>query len=199
MQSRMNIIENCFPAPRIASGHSNFENGAVTGAFVVLVGEGLKKLGEMHYARNQKNNQYWKEEGFSGRDDISLDEFGDLETGSGGYIEVKAANAHQIGAGNEQNIKITTTPKGPRWLSKYGRYEIILRKGAGGYCVVTDSVNMGTLNYGQNNITHTVLDIVPGLAYGNVPNPAVHTSVGLRLFELVGANKGHKLGRALGF
>ena len=190
-----------------AMGGGKFANGAVTGAVALLIGEGFKKLGEWHHSRNQKNDDYWESKGFGAdRDNVSLSEFGDeegLRTGSQGYIEVEAANAHQIGAANAQNIKITTVPSGPRWLrgwfSKYGRYELILRGNPNGlYSVVSDPVNMGTLNYGQNNFTHTVMDIIPGLTYGNVPNPSVPSSFGLRLFELVGANKGHELGIALG-
>jgi RHS repeat-associated protein len=180
-------------------GGGKFENGAVTGAFVVLVSAGLQKLGEMHHARNQKNDEFWRSKGLSkGRDDVDIEQFGNLEKGDKGFIEVKAANAHQIGAGNEHNIKITTKPSGPGWWNKFGRHEIILRPNANGlYSVVTDSVNMGTLNYGQNIFSHTLLDVIPYLAYGNVPNPT--TSLGLRTGGLLNGNKGYQQASAWGF
>ncbi len=184
-----------------AIGGGKFAAGAVTGAFALLIGEGFKKLGEIHQSRNQKNNTYWEKEGFAERDNIDLEEFGGIKgltTGTGGYIGVDAANSHRIGSPNQNNIKITTAPKGPRWWNKYGRYEIILRpNGNGLYSVVTDSVNMGTLNYGRNIFTHTLLDVVPYLGYGNISNPT--TNFGLRIGALLSGNKGYKLADAWGF
>lgn len=120
-----------------------------------------------HYSGITENSAFWAGKGFSGRTDIRLDEFGpkyriatDGETG-----------AHRNGPGNENNIKITTPNSGNSWY-RYGRYEIILRpkdNKNGTYEHVTDPVNIGTLNRGSNPVTHTILDIIPWLIYGNKP------------------------------
>ena len=56
------------------------------------------------------------------------------------------------------------------WSNRYGRYEVILRpNGDGTYTHVLDPLNMGTLNRGNNPITHYQRDVLPYKQYGNVP------------------------------
>jgi hypothetical protein len=62
---------------------------------------------------------------------------------------------HRIGPGNETNIK---------YMSTDGHNEVVLTSDGR---LVTDSLNLGTYNYGTNIFTHTLLDVFPAIAFGN--------------------------------
>ena len=54
--------------------------------------------------------------------------------------------------------------------NRYGRYELIVRPNDDGtFTHVTESINMGTLNRGNNPITHFYRDVIPYFRYGNTP------------------------------
>jgi RHS repeat-associated protein len=128
-----------------------------------------------HYSRNSENDDMFKEEGIYGRDDltraeiIAATEFGMKQTSD------SEALYHRQGIGNESNIKFVSKGAAVEsWWQKnvsnrYGRYEFIARpNGDGTFTHVTDSVNMGTLNRGNNPVTHVLKDVAPYKECGNV-------------------------------
>ena len=127
------------------------------------------KIRDWHYSRNDINDQYWIDRGLYGRSDIRGDELGGLI-----MISDSEDQFHEQGPGNENNVKFTTTTTGPEWWNRYGKYELILQPNNlddsnTTYRYVDDSINMGTLNRGQDPVTHTVLDVYLYLAYENRP------------------------------
>ena len=131
---------------------------------------------EDHYARNAENDAYLKEAGLYGRNDLTVDEI----DSAGDFGFKKAANSenvfHRNGPGNENNIKYTSQVANREgWWQKnfsnrYGRYELIVRpNGNGTFTHVTESINMGTLNRGNNPFTHFTRDVIPYWQYGNTP------------------------------
>jgi RHS repeat-associated protein len=128
-----------------------------------------RKLGEWHYSRNAVNDQYWQSRGLYDRQDIQRSELAGLN-----MVSDAEDTFHEQGPGNENNVKFVSSTTGPQWWNRYGTYELILRPNDPGnpsttYQYVDDSVNMGTLNRGQNPISHTVLDVLPYAIYGNRP------------------------------
>lgn len=84
---------------------------------------------------------------------------------------------HTQGLGNEGNLKFTSKVAESETLlqklftNRYGRYEIVVRQQVDGtYRRVNDNINMGTLNRGNNPISHVIRDIVPYKLFGNRPN-----------------------------
>jgi RHS repeat-associated protein len=132
--------------------------------------------GANHYSRNAENDQFLKDEGLYGRKDLALSEV----EGAGRFGMKQASPGetkyHRIGEGNKKNLKYTSrVAEQESWWqrnvsNRYGKYEIIIRPNSNGtYTHVMDSVNMGTLNRGNNPVTHVFYDIIPYKRYGNVP------------------------------
>lgn len=135
---------------------------------------GNGKYPEYHYARNDENDQWLKNNGLYGRSDITLDQV--KEAGEYGMKQASDAENvyHRNGEGNENNLKFTSriATKENWWQrnvsNRYGRYELILRpNGDNTFTHVTESINMGTLNRGNNFVTHFVEDVLPYLQLGN--------------------------------
>ncbi|NHN38976.1 hypothetical protein G8764_16830 [Pseudomaricurvus alcaniphilus] len=131
---------------------------------------------QSHFARNVENDQFLKDERLYGRNDLTIDEV----EGAGEYGMKQASPSetkfHRNGPGNEHNLKYTSkVARRENWWqreisNRYGRYEIILRPNDNGtFTHVTESLNMGTLNYGSNPLTHFTRDIVPYWRHGNTP------------------------------
>lgn len=87
---------------------------------------------------------------------------------SGDFTLLTAAKSafHQIGPGNEHNLK---------WVSADGLQEFVYRYEEGGYVLLTDAndpVNVGTYNYASPDdaTAHLWLDVVPWILWGNGPN-----------------------------
>lgn len=167
-----------------AATGGNFVTGAMAAAIVHLYNDenGAQK-GANHYSRNAENDKFFQEEGLYGRNDLTLDKI--QGAGDYGIKQVSAAETayHRIGEGNENNIKFTSKVALKKswyqktWSNRYGRYEFIARPNVdtngnftGTYTHVTGAVNMGTLNRGNNPITHLYRDVIPYKKYGNVPN-----------------------------
>ena len=167
-------------------GGGKFANGAYTSAFQHLLNaegpngaqkrqrRGNGKYPEYHYARNDENDQWLKNNGLYGRSDITLDQV--KEAGEYGMKQASDAENvyHRNGEGNENNLKFTSriATKENWWQrnvsNRYGRYELILRpNGDNTFTHVTESINMGTLNRGNNFVTHFVEDVLPYLQLGN--------------------------------
>ncbi len=129
-----------------------------------------------HFSRNAENDAYLKELGLYGRNDLTL-----VELDRAGEFGFKRAvdneNAyHRIGPGNENNLKFTSkVAKTESWYqrnfsNRYGRYELIVRPNSNGtFTHVTEPINMGTLNRGNNPFTHMTRDVIPYLRFGNIP------------------------------
>lgn len=168
-----------------------FANGAMTAAIVHLFNNEAvtqsrerreqllrAKRAAKHYSRNAENDQFTMDEGIHGRDDLTINEV--LNAGDYGMKQASAKETkfHRQGEGNGNNIKLTSkvaeneSDYQKDWSNRYGRYEVILRpNGDGTYTHVLDPVNMGTLNRGNNPLTHYDRDIAPYLVYGNVLSP----------------------------
>ncbi len=164
-------------------GGDKFKNGASTGAFSRLfndVGhhrelEASRKA--HHYACNAENDAYLREIGLYGRNDLTISGINDA--GEFGFKQASDSENyyHRNGPGNENNIKFTSkVAVNESWFqrnfsNRYGRYELIVRlNGDGTFTHVADSINMSTLNRGNNPITHYLDDVIPYLNYGNIPN-----------------------------
>ena len=129
-----------------------------------------------HFSRNTENDQFFRSEGLYGRSDIMRDEI--LNAGQFGFKQASPSETafHRNGPGNENNLKFTSkVANNESWWqrnfsNRYGRYEIIVRPNSNGtHTHVLDPSNMGTLNRGNNPITHTTRDILPYSMYGNTP------------------------------
>lgn len=144
--------------------------------------KGRASAAKVHYARNVLNDQFFKDEGLYGRNDLTLDEI--KKAGDYGMKQVSAAETfyHRIGQGNEYNIKFTSKISLQEtwfqrvWSNRYGQHEFIVKPNVdangnptGTYTHVIGSVNMGTLNRGNNPITHLYRDVIPYKKYGNAP------------------------------
>ncbi len=127
-----------------------------------------------HYSRNDENDKFIKDNNLYGRDDIRKEE---LE--SAGEHGMKKAEAdesifHQQGVGNEANEKYTSKVADEEnyiqgnVTNRYGRYEVVVRPNEDGtYTHVNDDINMGTLNRGNNIVSHVIKDIAPYAEHGN--------------------------------
>ena len=153
----------------------NLVEGAVSYDFYGVGAEASAQ--QEQHQRNAENDAYFKDAGLYGRDDLTLVEIQDA-----GEFGLKKASEgetafHRKGPGNGDNFKYTSKVAiKESWYQKnfsnrYGRYELIVRPNANGtFTHVTDPVNMGTLNRGNNPFTHITRDVVPYLRFGNVPN-----------------------------
>jgi len=147
-----------------------------------------------HYARNCENDQFFINEGLYGRTDLTLDDIEDAGTHGMKQASDIENQYHQFGEGNENNIKFTSRVADPEsfyqrnWSNRYGRYEIVVRpnidadgnpvlneNGDATYTHVTDPINMGTLNRGNNPIDHWTMDVRPYQQYGNTANGLPYT------------------------
>uniref|UniRef100_UPI0006B6387B hypothetical protein n=1 Tax=Marinagarivorans algicola TaxID=1513270 RepID=UPI0006B6387B len=116
---------------------------------------------DKHFSRNAENDAFFKEQGLYGRNDLTTDEI--QNAGEFGLKKVSEGETafHRNGPGNENNLKFTSqVSRRESWFqrtfsNRYGRYELIVRpNGDGTFTHVTESINMGTLNRGNNPITH---------------------------------------------
>ena len=155
-----------------AMGGGKFANGAVTGAVALLVGAGLKKLGELHYRRNARNEANLDKIGM-GDTGLTSDV---LEKGDVKFTRSKYMNKifHDRGHSGNQ-----------RWSVKSGEYagtEIIVDLNGNR---VFDALNSESFNYSTGNIaTHFLTDMLPYYPFGNSPqDPSTFVERFLRNFE----------------
>jgi hypothetical protein len=148
--------------------------GEVTAKQSAVAGQGARPDAEYHYLRNAGNEQFAIEYNLYGRNDLTLAEI-DM-AGEFGMKQSSAAETkyHRIGEGNEGNLKFTSKVAWNEswwqrnWSNRYGRYEVIVRPNNDRtYTYVNDPINMGTLNRGNDPISHWVLDVKPYKKYGN--------------------------------
>jgi len=97
---------------------------------------------ELHWRRNMANNDYENE--------------ADANANWGDPLPTWQSTTHQIGKGNENNVK---------YVSPDGRHEAVYWNGK----LVTDPLNRGTFNvFGPDNtVGHGVFDVVPWILWGN--------------------------------
>ncbi len=137
-------------------------------------------LGAPHYfPRNWLENRFWKNSGFPQGENFDMKKLDEKLTGNRNDVRGKEAAFHKQGDPiNLKNNKITTLPMGPewmRWFFRYGTHELIERdNGDGTHLHVDDPINMGTMNYGQDPITHTILDVILYVPFGSSPSDPSH-------------------------
>ena len=152
-----------------------FANGAMTAAFTYAVDTITRQY---HYARNAENEQFLKEQGVYDQENLTMEQIkrmGHYGMKKVGFFE---SILHRWGPGNEHNLKFVSKVANREswwqrnWSNRYGRYEIVVRPNADGvtYTHVTDSVNGGTLNRGNNPFAHFFRDMIPAIVYGNAPD-----------------------------
>ncbi len=125
-----------------------------------------------HYSRNEENDQFLKGKGLYEREDLSIKEITDA-----GMKQASEGESvfHRQGEGNENNLKFTSkVAEEENFIQKnitnrYGKYEVVVKpNGDGTYTHVSDEINMGTLNKGNNPLSHVIKDIAPYAEFGNV-------------------------------
>ena len=141
-------------------------------------GELIDEDAEFHYSGNTENDQFAKKYGLYGRNDITMEEI--RRAGRHGMKRASATESqyHRQGKGNENNIKYTSKVAinenwwQRNWTNRYGRNELIFRPNPDGktYTHVIDPINMGTLNRGNDPISHVIWNINTYKKYGNTPN-----------------------------
>ncbi len=101
-------------------------------------------LRKRHWNRNSLNQQYENE--------------ADARLNWGNPLPKWQSTTHQIGAGNEHNVK---------YVSPDGRHEAVYKNGK----LVTDPLNQGTFNvFGPDKaVRHGVFDVIPWILWGNTP------------------------------
>ena len=139
-----------------AMGGGKFASGAVTGAFALLAGEGLKALRQSHYNRNRIN-------------EANLEKIG---LGDTGLTDEKLIN--EGFTKSKYRAKVFHDRKHPgyqRWSMKAGEF-------AGTEMVVDlngnrifDPINAASFNYSPKHMSaHFLTDMLPYYPFGNSPN-----------------------------
>ena len=152
-----------------------FANGAMTAAFAYTT-EALARA--YHYARNAENERYFRQLGVYGETNLTQEQIKNLGVFGMKRASIIETMLHRWGPGNEHNLKFVSKVADREswwqrvWSNRYGRYEFVVRPNADGvtYSHVTHGVNMGTLNRGNNPITHVLRDMIPAFQYGNTPD-----------------------------
>jgi hypothetical protein len=145
------------------------KQGAWTSAIGEIVGGTIQKAAD-HLSRNIEQDNYLNDKNLYDNKDITLDE-------AKGFLKQASdfeSQLHQNGPGNESNIKLTSKIASEEswwqknWSNRYGKYELILRPNRNGtYQHVTEQINVGTLNRGNNPVSHFYRDMIPYWMLGN--------------------------------
>lgn len=105
--------------------------------------------------------------GLYGKNDLTLDQ---IKAAGNGFSQATPFESQLHGEGN---LKFTSDESGRSWWNRYGRTEIVVSPNVNwngnstGYYTHVQNSNMGTLNYGRNPISHTMLDFVPHFIWGH--------------------------------
>jgi hypothetical protein len=120
-----------------------------------------QKWKDKHNARYAENDANLKEYGLYDRNALSIDE---IQSAGPEFSQSSAFESQMHGEGN---LKFTSKDPGRSWWNRYGRTEMVVSPNGDGTFTHVQDANMGTLNYGRNPISHTILDIVPHLIWGH--------------------------------
>ena len=162
-------------ASTMASGHSNFEYGAVTGIFSRAFNKKLTEIETIDQDTHFNERQRLNEEGIRRIfGDAAVDDpnfvftedmlLGDNLTGEVFNRAHPSANAfHSWGRSSQGNVKWTLNEPG----KTYGSIELVIRSSGR---LETRPKFMGTYNFGGDNDSHMRLDVKPYLRWGNSPS-----------------------------
>jgi hypothetical protein len=118
---------------------------------------------DKHNARYPENDSKLGELGLHEQKSLTLDQILDAPVGDG----FSKATAFESQLHGEGNLKFTSKDPGRSWWNRYGRYEFVAKPNGNGTFTHVQNSNMGTLNYGRNPISHTILDIIPHIIWGH--------------------------------